>query len=315
VLVHLNMGIALVVFLLVLPGGLLLLAARPPSSASLRRLSATINVPGAVLDDEDVVAARIRRRRIAGAVGAVLGLWATATWASTTSSWRGLLGRMPRYRGSGVGAGWFSFQSPSFVLRVNLFGILVGFAAGLVSAELTGRRDSDAAHRAALLAPRDSRRYLAPWSSAAVALTAASAVAAPVVAAIIPDSRKTGFDGGSPWWALVLLGVGVGALVTRSFVLSAAPRASDPDDLAAREATRALTIATITIAALAAFTASTAATLTRISTWFGWGWGDGTAVAAQALSLIAVGLVVAAFLTPYWMITLELDADTVAERT
>lgn len=125
----------------------------------------------------------------------------------------------------------------------------------------------------------------------------------------MPESLKssTGDVGASPWWAVVLLGVGVVALMTRTLVVSAAPQAIDADDLLAREITRALTAATTTTVALAAFMASAASTLARISTWFGWGWGDGIATAALAFSLLAVGLVVAAFLTPYWAIAMELD--------
>lgn len=96
VLVHTAMGIALVVFLGVVPAGLVVLAARSPSSASLRRSSATVTVAGTATLDVARVGGRVRSHRLFGAVGAVVGLWATAAWESTTFSWDGLLASAAR---------------------------------------------------------------------------------------------------------------------------------------------------------------------------------------------------------------------------
>jgi hypothetical protein len=308
------MGIALVVFLVVIPVALVFLAARPPSAASLRRLAATMLLPGVPVGGADAVAARIRRRRLGGAVGGVAGLWATAAWRSTTFSWDGLLAPFDRGSPVGLTAGWFTLGSAGFVLAVNVFGILIGFAAGVVIAEWTGRAVTAGERRTALLTPRDSHRYLARWARPAVGTAAVAAVTALALAAVVPESLKTATvvvagSSSSWWWAGVLLLAGAVALGTRSLVLASAPHAATDEDLAAREASRALTTATLTIVALAAFTASTASTLARISTWFGWGWGDGTATAAIALSLLAEGLVVASFCTPYWIIGLKIDTS------
>jgi hypothetical protein len=256
------------------------------------------------------VGARIRRRRLFGAVGAVAGMWATVAWTSTSGTWRGLLRTFSPANPAGIGNGWFTFFGGEWVLVVNIYGILVGFTLGLVIAEWTGRKLAPGERRTAVLAPRVAGRYLPRWAPPTVTCSAGAGVAALLVATFIPDSLKADiyFRHGIAaawWWSVVLLAVGVVALATRSFVLSFAPHAATDSDLAARETTRALTAATMTIVALAAFTASTASTLTRISTWFAWGWGDGTATAGLLLTLLAEGLVVAAFFTPYWMLAPE----------
>src|SRR5581483_2059499 len=81
------------------------------------------------------------------------------------------------------------------------------------------------------------------------------------------------------------------------------------DDVAAREITRALTAATMTAVALAAFVTSTASMLTQISTYFASSeiWADGSATAALVVRLLALGLEVAAFLTPYWLLAVEIE--------
>jgi len=304
-----NMAFALIAFLLVVPAALVLLAARMPSAASVRRIFATFSAE--TRPEGAGIAGRLRRRRLFGALGATGGLWTTAAWDSATSSWEGLLRALAGTPStSALGTGWVTLAGPSYRLAVNVFGILVGFALGVVIAESTTRERVTSGRRTALLAPRRARRYLAPWASTAVAVSGLAAVVALPIAAAIPESRKTptGDVASSVWWALLLLAVGALALVTRSLVVSAVPRADDVEDLVVREMTRALTAATTTIVALATFTASTASTLGRIATWFGWGWGDGTATAATVLALFALGLAVAAFATPYWILGSDVEA-------
>lgn len=305
------MGIAIAVFLVVIPFGFLLLAMRPPSSAAIQRLLVTVLADVATADDT-VIAGRVRRRRIYSTVGAVIGLWLTAGWQSVTFTWNGVLSPFGHLQPLGLGSGWLVIAGGSFVLVINIWGVVAGFAVGLTISEWRGSSFDFAERRSARLEPREMRRYLRSWAGPITALTLAGAVVALIVAAAIPDSLKsvTGSTAGpaqSWWWASVLIGVGLLALATRAVVLSSSPHAASFGALTARETTRALTAATLTIVALAVFVASTAATLGRISTWFGWGWGDGTATAAIALSFLAVGFAISSFLTPYWAIGLRLD--------
>jgi hypothetical protein len=228
--------------------------------------------------------------------------------------WNGLLSPFDHPQPVGLGSGWLVVSNGNFVVAVNIWGVLAGFAVGLTISEWRGAGLGSGEQRSARLEPRDPSRYLPAWTGRLLALTLAAAVAAMIVAVAIPDSLKsmtwvTAGASQSWWWASVLIGVGVLALGTRAVVVSSAPRAATRSDLTAREATRALTMATLTLVALAAFLASTSITVGRISTWFGWGWGDGTATAAIALSLVAVGLAISSFLTPNWAIGLRLDAD------
>lgn len=307
------MGIALVVFLVVIPAAFLALALRQPSDAGIRRLLATVLVETHP-SDHAAIAGRVRRGRIFSAVGAVIGLWLTAAWQSTTFTWNGVLSPFHHFQPVGLGSGWLVIGGGSFVLAINIWGVLAGFAVGLTISEWRGASLGFAQQRSARLEPRTPAGYLPSWAAPMLALTLAVAVSALLVAAAIPESVKsvTEFAAGSSmswWWASVLIGVGLLALGTRSVVLSSARHAATLEDLTAREATRALTAATLTLVALAAFVASTSITTGRISTWFGWGWGDGTATAAIALSLLAMGLAISSFVTPYWAIGLRLDAD------
>ncbi|HEX2700343.1 MAG TPA: hypothetical protein VHM89_09105 [Acidimicrobiales bacterium] len=235
----------------------------------------------------------------------------TASWQSATWTWDGLLSSVALpVSGVTPGVGGVTVAARSFALSLNVFGVLAGFACGLLLAEWTGTASADRTHRAAFLTRRDAASYLARWVRVVLVVSAIAALATLAVAATGPHSASAAghYEPGSPWWAIVLVGVGVGALATRAGVLSSPPHAADGDALATRELTRALTAATLTVVALAAFTGSAASSLGRVSTWYGWGWGDGTATAAIALSLVTTGLVVAAFLTPYWAIASDVGA-------
>jgi hypothetical protein len=309
------MGIALAVFLVAIPAGFLLLSTRQPSNAAIRRLLATV-LADVTTVDQAAIAVRVRRRRILSTVGAIIGLWLTAAFKNTTYTWNGLLSPLHYGQPVGLASGWLSLSGGSFLLLVNIWGVLAGFAVGLTISEWRGASLGFAEQRSARLEPRDSSRYLPSWTSSTTVLALAGALCALLVAAVIPDSSKSGSATGevagsslSWWWASVLIGAGLLALGTRTAVLSSPPHAATLGELTAREATRALTAATLTIVALAAFVASTATTVGRISTWFGWGWGDGTVTGAIALSLLAIGLAISSFLTPYWAIGLRLDAD------
>jgi hypothetical protein len=323
------MDIALVAFLGVVPAVLLFLAALRPSPSSLRRLFATVGLQVRA-DDEagaDAIGSRLRRRRVFAVAGATLGFWATATWSSATSTWNGLIPVLsePPVRpvvalpGAALSTSALTFFSASFVLTASTYGILVGYMVGIVIAEWTGRHGREAS-RAALLAPHDARHYLVGWASGAVTLAGAASLVALAVVYAIDDISYTGspFAGSlsySPhwWWALALIAVGVVALLTRSVVLSSGARAAIADDLAAREITRALTAATMTVVALAAFAASTASTLTLISMYFlgnGWSGEIGTETAALVALFVGLGLEVAAFLTPYWLIAVEIESPS-----
>jgi hypothetical protein len=116
------------------------------------------------------------------------------------------------------------------------------------------------------------------------------------------------------WWAVAFIAVGFAALATRSVVLSAGPHAAEAGDVAARELTRALTAATMTVVALVAFIVSLASTLTLTSMYLIYGnrWGDGTATAAQLFLLLAMGLEITAFVTPYWLIASDIETSLLA---
>jgi hypothetical protein len=73
---------ALVVFLVAFPLALLIGAALPVSDAHLRRLAATTSC--SLASGSEVLAGRLRRRRVLAALGAACGLWATASWQSAT---------------------------------------------------------------------------------------------------------------------------------------------------------------------------------------------------------------------------------------
>lgn len=305
-----NMGLAIAVFLVVVPGALVALASRRPSEASLRRLDVTVLGKGSSPTSRAVVAARLRRSRILGAVGAVVGLWGTASWQSASWRWDGVLSSLtPPTSEIATGVGGIALAGGSFVLALNVFGVLAGFAVGAVIAEWTGNASAETMRRAALLKQREAAIYLARWVRVTLVGGALSALAALALAAVAPNSQDSAaFAPASPWWAVVLIGVALAALATQAAVLGSSSHAPTGELLAAREVTRALTMATLSIVALAAFTGSTASSLGRLSSWYGWGWGDGTATAAIALSLISTAFVVAAFLTPYWVIAPDVDA-------
>lgn len=299
---------AIGMFLVVLPGVLVVLATRPPNEALLRRVAVTVHGYRASPPTRAAYGARWQRRRILGTVGGVLGLWATASWHSATSTWEGLLSAVgPDTAEIASGVGKLTLADGSFVLDLNLFGVLVGFAIGVVLAEWTGGVSSDKTHRAALLAQRDARQYVAGWLRRVLVISAGLALVVLPLATIAPNSDIG--EPGSPWWAVVLIAVAGAALATRAAVLASAPHAATGDLLAAREVTRALTTATLTVIALAGFTGSTASSLARLSHRYGWGWGDGTATAAIALSLVATGLMIAAFVTPYWAMASDAAAS------
>jgi hypothetical protein len=320
------MGFALVVFLGAVPAVLFFFACRAPSESSLRRLFATVGVRAVPHQNEgtaEVVSSRLRRRRAFGVAGATLGLWATATWSSASTTWNGLIPVLSEtqlrpivaYPGAALSTSALTFYSASFVLTASTYGILIGYMIGIVLAEWTGRPKRDAS-RAALLAPHDARHYLVSWATEAVMVAGVASLVALAAVYAIDDAdtmQTLGVSlGYSPhfWWALALIAVGVIALLTRWVVLSSGSRAAVADDLAAREITRALTAATMTVVALAAFVASTASTLTLISIFFlgdGPGGEFGTATAALVLLFVALGLEVAAFVTPYWLIAVEID--------
>jgi hypothetical protein len=318
------MGIPLVVFLGVVPALLIFLASRDPSAASLRRLFATVGLDAHTGNEPsaDAIGMRVRRRRVFAIVGATLGLWSTATWTNGISTWNGLIPVLSEpsvllsvaQPGAALSTSALTFYSVTFVFTASTYGILIGYMVGIVIAEWTGRHSREPS-RAAILAPHDARHYLVDWASGAVAVAFVASVVALVVVYAIDDANSTGAISlsysGHWWWALALIAVGVIALLTRSVVLSSGSRAAVPDELAAREITRALTAATMTVVALAAFVASTASTLTLISKYFlgtGWGAEIGTATAALVFLLIALGLEVSAFLTPYWLIAVEIEA-------
>jgi hypothetical protein len=308
-----DMGIAIGIFLGLLPVLGVVLATRPPHPGSITRVASTVLAPGAPWPDPALIGPHLRRRRIHGAFGAVVGLWATASWASATWEWDGLLSESLPANAS-VGAGSVALAGGSFRLSVNAYGILVGFAVGTLLAEWARAGFRPTHRRAALLAPRGVDTYLRPGTRYAVGVGATAASIALVVATVIPSSltSRTGEWPRSPWWALILLAVGVAAALTRPGIMTAATHAATGDEVAVREITRALTVATLTIVALAAFGGSTATTLLQFSTRFGWGWGDGIATAGLLLALVAIGLTIAAFITPAWLI--EVDAP-VAETS
>lgn len=305
------MALAIGMFLVILPGALVVMAARPPSEASLRRLAVTVLGDCSSAPSGALIAARLRRCRALGAAGAVVGLWLTASWDSATWTWNGVLSSTsPSTSGIAPGVGRVTLAGGSFALALNVFGVLAGFGVGLLAGEWAGGTSAERSRRSASLTPRDSGKYLAGWLRVALVVVAASAIAALAVATIAPNSHDSlTYEAGSPWWAVLLVGLAVAALATRVAVLASAPHAATGDQLAAREVTRALTAATLTTVALAGFTGSTASSLARLSGFYGWGWGDGTATGAISFWLVTTGLVVAAFLTPYWALAVDVDAE------
>ena len=304
------MGIAIGVFLGLVPFLGLVLATRPLHPGSMTRVAATVLGPGAPWPDPALIDLHLRRRRTYGAIGAVAGLWATASWRSATWAWDGLLSGLVPANAS-VGVGSVALTGGSFRLSINTYGILVGFAVGTLVAEWARVGFRATNRRAALLAPRGVDTYLRNGARYAVAAAATVASMALMVATVIPSSltSRTGESPRSPWWALILLAVGVVAALSRPRIIVAGTHAATGDDVAVREITRALTVATLTIVALAAFAGSTATTLVQLSTRFGWGWGDGIATGGLFLAIVAVGLTIAAFATPAWLI--EVDTPVV----
>jgi len=305
---------ALLVFLVAFPLALLVGAARPVSDAHLRRLAATTRC--SLGSGSELLAGQLRRRRVAAALGAVCGLWATASWQSATWSWDGLVPIVaPSTSGMSSSVGQLTFDGGSFLLTVNVFGLVVGLAAGVVLAEWMSRPAPVEARRLAQLAPRQARAYIAGPGRFLLSGAGAAAVAA-LIAGIAADAQGTlgvvePVSTATRAWAVTLIVLAVVAALTRAWVV-AVPSHSDTVELViVCEVTRCLTVATLTITAAAAALGSASASLGLLATAYGWGWGDAFAAFSIACSLLAGGLAFSCFVTPYWAMAVDL-ADTSA---
>lgn len=304
------MMLAVGAFIVVIPLVVVAWANRRPTERAIARAEVTVLGSRTVTDPTGRIMSTMRRRRGAGAVGAVAGLWATAGWSGPTFHWDGLVGRLYE-TAPGLPFGAYAIHGGSWFVSINYFGILCGFAAGLLVAEWRATRGAfGTQERHARLEPRVASAYLAPWTTIAVCAGFAAASFAALGAQVVPDSL-TSTDGatpGSPWWAIVLLAVALIAMSLRTAAMSAPTHATTGSDLDARHVSRVLTSATLTIVTMAALSGSAATSLARLSMRFGWGWGDGLTTLALVFSHVTIGLVVAAFATPYWVLATRSEA-------
>jgi hypothetical protein len=217
----------------------------------------------------------------------------------------------PSTAGMSSSVGQLTFAGGSFFLTINVFGLVVGLAAGVVLAEWIARSAPIGARRVAQLAPRQASTYLAGSSRFLLVIASAAAVVALLGGVAVEGRGQLGVAGtvsnGTRAWAIALIVIAVAAAATRAAVL-AAPAHSDSSELVvAREVTRCLTVATLTITAAAAALGSAAASLGLLATAYGWGWGDALAATSIAFALIAGGLSFSCFVTPYWAMGLDLS--------
>ena len=305
---------AIAVFLLAFPAALLVAAALPVSPAHQRRLATTTGC--SIGSGGEALAGRLRRRRVLAAVGAMCGLWATASWQSVTWSWGGLLPTAtPSASGVSMNVGGLTFSGGSFLLTINVFGLVVGLSAGVVLAEWISRKAPIRAHRLAQLVPRKTNVYVAGPSRLLLMIGASLAVVS-LLASMIAEARgQIGSVGavstGARPWAVALIVVAAIVTMTRAAVLAAPAHSDGAELVVAREVTRCLTVATLTITATAAALGSASASLGLMATGYGYGWGDGLAATSIALAFIAAGLSFSCFVTPFWAMGVDLsDAAT-----
>jgi hypothetical protein len=215
------------------------------------------------------------------------------------------------------GVGELTFNGGSFFLTINVFGLVVGLAAGVVIAEWISRPVPVGARRVAQLAPRQANAYLAGPSRFLLVIATAAAVVALLASLAAEAGGQLGVVGPASTetraWAIALIVIAVAAAITRAAVL-AAPALSDTSELVvAREVTRCLTVATLTITAAAAALGSASASLGLLTTAYGWGWGDAFAATSIAFALIAGGLSFSCFVTPYWAMGVDLSDAPAAD--